>query len=139
MVNPYTHLSVECELQQPRLLKKQFASFTTLAVFLMCGLFFISEASASNNDFERQQLVLVLKQIKNAQIITQETDALISPADTDRFWFDYQQLITDLQRIEDGISNYLAPSRAQPRAIYGNENSELSRSFSRDKRERGRE
>ncbi|MCQ7290061.1 RAQPRD family integrative conjugative element protein, partial [Salmonella enterica] len=32
-----------------------------------------------------------------------------------RFYFDYSRLAADLQRIRQGLQDYMTPSRAQPR------------------------
>ena len=81
--------------------------------------------------FEREQLSLILKQVKNAQRITVAAHEKITPADTERFWFDYERLERDLKKIQLGIEHYMTPNRAQPRELHG----EMASSYMRDRRE----
>lgn len=105
----------------------RFKKFTFTLV--LSGL--LSTQAIASEVFEREQLSLILKQVKNAQRITVAAHEKITPADTERFWFDYERLERDLKKIQLGIEHYMTPNRAQPRELHG----ELASSYTRDRRE----
>ncbi len=74
----------------------------------------LSTQAIASEVFEREQLSLILKQVKNAQRITVAAHEKITPTDTERFWFDYERLERDLKKIQLGIEHYMTPNRAQP-------------------------
>jgi|SRR5690554_896306 len=107
-----------------------FSRFKKIAfITVLSGL--LSTQAIASEIFEREQLSLILKQVKNAQRITVAAREKITPTDTERFWFDYERLERDLQKIQLGIEHYMTPNRAQPRELHG----EMASSYTRDRRE----
>lgn len=107
-----------------------FSRFKKIAFTVaLSGL--LSTQAIASEVFEREQLSLILKQVKNAQRITVVTHEKITPTDTERFWFDYERLERDLKKIQLGIEHYMTPNRAQPRELHG----EMASSYMRDRRE----
>lgn len=109
--------------------KLSMAAFVTAAAVL-------APVASASEAFEREQLALLLKQIENAKKITAQAHQKITPSETDRFWFDYERLERDLQRIQHGVEHYMTPHRAQPRELYDEmANIDGARSYTRDRRE----
>ncbi|WP_432340181.1 RAQPRD family integrative conjugative element protein [Yersinia enterocolitica] len=107
-----------------------FSRFKKIAFTVaLSGL--LSTQAIASEVFEREQLSLILKQVKNAQRITVAAYEKITPTDTERFWFDYERLERDLKKIQLGIEHYMTPNRAQPRELHG----EMASSYMRDRRE----
>lgn len=76
--------------------------------------FGITLTAAAQDNRERSDLSLMQRQIT---VIEQLADrARISQVDveTSRYHFDYPRFVADLERVRQGISKYLSPSRAQP-------------------------
>ena len=108
-----------------------FSRFKKIAFTVaLSGL--LSTQAIASEVFEREQLSLILKQVKNAQRITVAAHEKITPTDTERFWFDYERLERDLKKIQLGIEHYMTPNRAQPRELHG----EMASSYMRDRRDR---
>ena len=101
-----------------------------LAALCIAMLMTTGHAYASSEAFEREQLMLIQKQLHNAELLLKNAQKNITPNETTRFWFDYQRLEKDLQQIQLGVQNYLSPHRAQPRDSY-----DIARSYSRSVRE----
>lgn len=107
-----------------------FSRFNKIAfTMILSGL--LSTQVIASEAFEREQLSIVLKQLKNAQRITVAAHEKITPTDTERFWFDYERLERDLKKIQLSVEHYMTPNRAQPRALHG----EIASSYTRDRRE----
>ncbi|EBS5580321.1 integrative conjugative element protein, RAQPRD family [Salmonella enterica subsp. enterica serovar Oranienburg] len=76
----------------------------------------VSSASAS----EKDELALVMRQLDQLQAAFDLAQALSAQdAGDGRFYFDYARATGDLQAMQQGISQYLEPSRAQPRLLQG--------------------
>ncbi|RSH69215.1 RAQPRD family integrative conjugative element protein [Stutzerimonas stutzeri] len=87
---------------------------TGLIPALLLGLCLCTKASADDATPEHARLAAALRQLDSierlvAQQAAQEPDARA------RYHFDYGRLAADLERVRDGIHDYLTPSRAQPR------------------------
>lgn len=107
-----------------------FSQFKKIAfTMVLSGL--LSTQVIASEVFEREQLSLILKQVKNAQRLSVTAHEKITPTDIERFWFDYERLERDLKKIQLGIEHYMTPNRAQPRELHG----ELASSYTRDRRE----
>ncbi|WP_093122951.1 RAQPRD family integrative conjugative element protein [Pseudomonas sp. NFR09] len=67
---------------------------------------------------EQDQLSLILQQLDTIEHLA--TRAKIdSPTESfERYRFDYPRLTQDIQRIRQGVQDYLSPSRAQPRDLH---------------------
>lgn len=67
-------------------------------------------ASAS----EQANLEVMIRQL-NALEDTARRSAKVADEPGKRYFFDYQRLTGDIERIRHGLEGYLTPSRAQPR------------------------
>ncbi|HBM7670893.1 TPA: raqprd family integrative conjugative element protein [Enterobacter cloacae] len=66
---------------------------------------------------ESTQLALALKQLDGVKTSLEHARTSASNDPQSRYFFDYQQAQQDITAVEQGIHRYLAPARAQPRAI----------------------
>ncbi|EBY9283478.1 TPA: integrative conjugative element protein, RAQPRD family [Salmonella enterica subsp. enterica serovar Denver] len=65
---------------------------------------------------EKDELALVMRQLDQVQASLARARALgVRSTDDGRFYFDYVRAGQDIQAMQQGISQYLEPSRAQPR------------------------
>lgn len=86
----------------------------SLTALLFAGLMLAQPAVADDDSQEREQLAALIRQIELAGRLAQQS-ATAAPRTRTRYHFDYRRLDADLNRIRAGISDYLAPPRAQPR------------------------
>ncbi|WP_174706124.1 RAQPRD family integrative conjugative element protein [Pseudomonas sp. PIC25] len=63
---------------------------------------------------EHANLAVMIRQL-NALEDTARRSAQVAEEPGQRYFFDYQRLASDIQRVRQGIQDYLTPSRAQPR------------------------
>lgn len=63
---------------------------------------------------ERANIEVMIRQL-NALEDTARRSAQVAEEPGQRYFFDYQRLASDIQRIRQGLQDYLTPSRAQPR------------------------
>ncbi|HCL5535548.1 TPA: integrative conjugative element protein, RAQPRD family [Citrobacter werkmanii] len=65
---------------------------------------------------EKDELAQVMRQLDQVQVSYDRARALSAQsADDGRFYFDYVRASQDILAMKQGISQYLDPSRAQPR------------------------
>jgi len=64
---------------------------------------------------EREQLRLVQQQLDTIERLAARAKVARTSEPNERYRFDYPRLFQDIQRIHQGVQNYLSPSRAQPR------------------------
>ncbi|EBL7063695.1 raqprd family integrative conjugative element protein [Salmonella enterica] len=83
-------------------------------LFLLLTLPMWSQAFASP---ESTQLVLALKQLDGVKTSLARAQTSSSTDPQSRYFFDYLQAQQDISAVEQGIRRYLAPARAQPRAV----------------------
>ncbi|MCX8985841.1 integrative conjugative element protein, RAQPRD family [Citrobacter portucalensis] len=83
-------------------------------LFLLLTLPMWSQASASP---ESTQLALALKQLDAVKTSLERARSSSSTDPQSRYFFDYLQAQQDISAVEQGIRRYLAPARAQPRAV----------------------
>ncbi|HBZ9867427.1 TPA: integrative conjugative element protein, RAQPRD family [Salmonella enterica subsp. houtenae] len=80
---------------------------------------------------EKDELTQVMRQLDQVQVSYDRARALSAQsADDGRFYFDYVRASQDILAMKQGISQYLDPSRAQPRdtaAIEGRYRQERAR------------
>lgn len=83
-------------------------------LFLLLTFPIWSQAYASP---ESTQLALALKQLDGVKtsLVRAQTSSSTDPQS--RYFFDYLQAQQDISAVEQGIRRYLAPARAQPRAV----------------------
>lgn len=69
---------------------------------------------AANAEAERTRLAAILRQLDVLDLLAQASadEAVVHDA---RYHFDYARLHADIDRIRSGVTQYLTPSRAQPR------------------------
>ncbi|HBT3201947.1 RAQPRD family integrative conjugative element protein [Klebsiella sp. CVUAS 8534.2] len=82
--------------------------------FLLLALLIGPQAYASP---ESTQLALALKQLNGVKTSLERARTSARTVPQSRYFFDYQQAQQDITAVEQGIHRYLAPARAQPRAI----------------------
>lgn len=68
----------------------------------------------SADDLHRTQLALALRQLDAIERMARSSSAQAQVMPV-RYHFDYQRLQQDIQRVRQGIQDYLTPARAQPR------------------------
>ncbi|EOX1165116.1 RAQPRD family integrative conjugative element protein [Klebsiella pneumoniae] len=83
-------------------------------LFLLLTLLIGPQAYASP---ESTQLALALKQLGGVKTSIERAQTTASTDPQARYFFDYQQAQQDISAVEQGINRYLAPTRAQPRAV----------------------
>ncbi|CAH5447387.1 TPA: RAQPRD family integrative conjugative element protein [Klebsiella pneumoniae] len=83
-------------------------------LFLLLTLLIGPQAYASP---ESTQLALALKQLDGVKTSIERAQTTASTDPQARYFFDYQQAQQDISAVEQGINRYLAPTRAQPRAV----------------------
>mgnify|MGYP000908368134 CR=1 FL=1 len=85
----------------------------TLAGWLMIIFSCLSSLAAAA---EKDELAQVMRQLDQVQASYERARALSArPDDDGRYYFDYIRASQDIQAMKLGISQYLDPSRAQPR------------------------
>ncbi|MDH2436660.1 RAQPRD family integrative conjugative element protein [Pokkaliibacter sp. MBI-7] len=100
---------------------------------LLCGLgmgmALTSLSVSAASSAEQEELSLVLKQLDSIKMILDRSEVAQRSRAGDRYAFNYDQAKADLARMSRGISQYLSPSRAQPRDA-----SQLSGAYQVDQR-----
>ncbi len=77
-------------------------------------------ASSSALASEKDELALVMRQLDQLQASFDRAQTLSAQTSGDgRFYFDYPRAGGDIRAMKQGISQYLDPSRAQPRLPEG--------------------
>ncbi|MCD5987144.1 RAQPRD family integrative conjugative element protein [Pseudomonas sp. CDFA 553] len=83
-----------------------------------CFLFLLitfNSGSYAASAHEQDQLSLVLQQFDTIERLVTKAPTANPTESIERYRFDYPRLIQDIQRIRQGVKDYLSPSRAQPR------------------------
>lgn len=83
-------------------------------LFLLLTSLIGSQAWASP---ESTQLALALQQLDGVKTSLDRAQIRASTDPQSRYFFDYLQAQQDISAVEQGIRRYLAPARAQPRAV----------------------
>lgn len=86
----------------------------TLALVLAIALTSASPASAGGGTPEHAQLAALARQLDLLER-TAHHSANLARAERARYHFDYARLQQDIERIRQGLHDYLTPQRAQPR------------------------
>ncbi len=88
--------------------------------FFLIPVIVLSLAVSSAFASEKDELALVMRQLDQLQASLDRAQALSAQdAGDGRFYFDYARATKDLRAMKQGISQYLEPSRAQPRLPEG--------------------
>lgn len=77
----------------------------------------VSSFCFAQSETEREQLKLVLEQLKNIEQIARQSEQSVQRTASDRYSFDYTQFNKDIEAVRIGVQNYLTPIRAQPREV----------------------
>lgn len=85
-----------------------------LALALTIALAVASPASAGDATAEHEQLAVLARQLNLIDRLAEHAAGTAPQART-RYHFDYARLHQDIERIRQGIHDYLTPQRAQPR------------------------
>ena len=80
----------------------------------LLGLSLAGHVSADDATPEHARLAAALRQLDTIERLVAQQAAQPPDART-RYHFDYGRLAADLERVRDGIRDYLTPTRAQPR------------------------
>ncbi|NAO28890.1 conjugal transfer protein [Pseudomonas syringae pv. dysoxyli] len=86
--------------------------------FVRCSLLSLAIVDGSSyaaSAHEHDQLSLVQQQLDTIEHLATRAEALHASEPDERYRFDYPRLTLDIQRIRQGVQDYLSPSRAQPR------------------------
>lgn len=89
-------------------------SMAVLSWALVLVLTSTQPAYATDNAPERERLTALVRQIELAERLS-ELAASTTPQERARYHFDYARLHQDIERIRQGLHDYLTPLRAQPR------------------------
>jgi len=77
------------------------------------GFSFVSSVQAAGAS-EQANIEVMIRQL-NALEDSARRSATIAGEPGQRYYFDYERLAGDIQRVRQGLQEYLTPSRAQPR------------------------
>lgn len=97
-----------------RLLSHANRHHTISLIPALLGLCLAAHADADDATPEHARLAAALRQLDSIERLVAQ-QAAHEPDARARYHFDYGRLATDLERVRGGISDYLTPSRAQPR------------------------
>lgn len=84
---------------------------------ILLSLILLSFGGPAYASPESTQLALALKQLDGVKNSLGRARNSASADSQSRYFFDYLQAQQDLTTVEQGIQHYLAPARAQPRAV----------------------
>ncbi|HAX5136951.1 raqprd family integrative conjugative element protein [Escherichia coli] len=84
---------------------------------ILLSLILLSFGGPAYTSPESTQLALALKQLDGVKNSLERARNSASADSQSRYFFDYLQAQQDLTTVEQGIQHYLAPARAQPRAV----------------------
>lgn len=84
---------------------------TSSSMLLAC---LVSLGATAQDAPERSDLGLVQRQITTIELLADRANSSSVDAAGVRYRFDYPRFAADLERVRQGIHNYLSPSRAQP-------------------------
>ncbi|MNE19836.1 Plasmid protein [compost metagenome] len=88
---------------------------TIFRCLLLLSLAIVDGNSYAASGHEQDQLSLVQQQLDIIERLATQAEAASTAEPVERYRFDYPRLIQDIQRIRQGVKDYLSPSRAQPR------------------------
>ncbi|WP_297185290.1 RAQPRD family integrative conjugative element protein [uncultured Porticoccus sp.] len=85
-----------------------------IAVLLAVSALTIEPVLAGDGATEHAQLAALIRQLDMIDRLA-EHSASLPRQDGSRYYFDYERLHKDIERIRQGVRDYLVPERAQPR------------------------
>ena len=87
---------------------------TVFRCLLLLSLAVVDGISYAGSAHEQDQLSLVQQQLDAIERLAAQAKVARTSEPNERYRFDYPRLSQDIQRIRQGMQNYLSPSRAQP-------------------------
>jgi RAQPRD family integrative conjugative element protein len=88
---------------------------TTHCYLLLIPLVLVHSIGSASSANEQEQLSLIQQQLDTIERLATRAEAANTAEPHERYSFDYPRLTQDIQRIRQGVQDYLSPSRAQPR------------------------
>ncbi|PYY72569.1 conjugal transfer protein [Pseudomonas jessenii] len=88
---------------------------TTVFRCLLLSQAIVHGSSYAASAHEQDQLSLIQRQLDTIEHLATRAEVASTAEPDDRYRFDYPRLSQDIQRIRQGVRDYLSPSRAQPR------------------------
>ena len=88
---------------------------TIFRCLLLLSLAIVHGSGYAASAHEQEQLSLIQQQLDIIERLATRAKAARTLEPNERYRFDYPRLTEDIQRIRQGMRNYLSPSRAQPR------------------------
>lgn len=85
-----------------------------IAVLLTVSVLSVEPVLAGDGANEQAQLAALIRQLDMIDRLTEHSANLPHPHGN-RYHFDYTRLREDIERVRQGIRDYLVPQRAQPR------------------------
>lgn len=82
---------------------------------LLLSLAIVDGNSYAASGHEQDQLSLVQQQLDIIERLSTRAEVASTSEPNERYRFDYPRLSQDIQRIRQGVQDYMSPSRAQPR------------------------
>ena len=82
---------------------------------LLFVLTIIHGSSYAASAYEQEQLSLAQQQLHAIERLAARAETANTTEPHERYRFDYLRLSQDIQRISQGVQDYLSPSRAHPR------------------------
>ena len=87
---------------------------TIFRCLLLLSLAIVHGSGYAASAHEQEQLSLIQQQLDIIERLATRAKAARTLEPNERYRFDYPRLSQDIQRIRQGMQNYLSPSRAQP-------------------------
>lgn len=84
-----------------------------VALLAVCALS-VEQVLAGDGATEHTQLAALIRQLDMIDRLA-EHNASLPRQDGSRYYFDYERLHKDIERVRQGVRDYLVPKRAQPR------------------------
>jgi len=84
-----------------------------VALLAVCALSF-EPVLAGDGATEHVRLAALIRQLDMIDRLA-EHSAVLPRQDGSRYYFDYERLHKDIERVRQGVRDYLVPERAQPR------------------------
>lgn len=88
---------------------------TAFRCWLLLTLAIVHGSSYATSAQEPAQFSLIMQQLDTIERLAIRAETASTAEPDARYRFDYPRLIQDIQRIRQGVRDYLSPSRAQPR------------------------
>ncbi|SMF74016.1 MULTISPECIES: RAQPRD family integrative conjugative element protein [unclassified Pseudomonas] len=88
---------------------------TTHCYLFLIPLVLVHSSGYAASAHEQEQLSLIQQQLDTIERLATRAKTVSTAEPNERYRFDYPRLNQDMQRVRQGVEDYLSPSRAQPR------------------------